>query len=116
MQTKRFIKNDNGFICQNCGFSVLPLGKTSRNHCPKCLHSLHVDVLPGDRASDCGGLMKPVLVEPDAKKGYVITVRCQKCGFTGRNKAALKTAKDTLPDEQYDNVDLLIRLTAGFDD
>lgn len=113
IETKRFSKNDNGFVCQNCGFTVLPLGKTSRNHCPRCLCSLHVDIHPGDRACDCRGLLIPITVRPDPKKGYIITSRCQKCGELRNNRAALKNgAQDTLPDEQYDDEDLLIRLTA----
>ena len=69
MENKRFTKNDNGFICENCGHEVLPLGYTSRNHCPKCLASKHVDVLPGDRQNTCGGVMDAIKVEPDPKKG-----------------------------------------------
>lgn len=114
MEQKRFTKNDNGFVCRNCGFEVMPLLKTSRNHCPRCLCSLHVDVNPGDRASDCGGLLVPVLVEPDSKKGFVIVHKCKKCGDTRRNKAAIKEShKDSLPDEQYDDMTLLIKLTAN---
>lgn len=109
---KRFSKNDAGFRCGHCGFSVLPLGKTSRNHCPRCLYSLHVDVNPGDRAADCGGLMRPVSCTPDPQKGYIITHRCEVCGALRRNRAALKaSARETLPDEQYDDTALLIRLT-----
>ena len=80
----------------------------------ECLCSLHVDVLPGDRACDCAGVMKPVFAEPDAKKGYIITHKCTKCGFVGRNKAALaKDGREILPPEQYDDMDLLIRLTVN---
>ena len=112
METKRFSKNDNGFVCVNCGFEVMPLGKTSRNHCPKCLCSLHVDIMPGDRANTCQGILRPVRVFPDAKKGYIINYQCDKCGDEGRNKAAIKTSfKDSLPDEQYDDENLLIMLT-----
>ena len=39
------------------GKKVEPLGYTSRNHCPFCLWSLHVDENPGDRACECGGEM-----------------------------------------------------------
>ena len=48
----------DSFICRVCGRLVVPEGAGSghRNHCPNCLHSLHVDVEPGDRASECGGL------------------------------------------------------------
>lgn len=102
MESRRFTKNDDGFICAGCGREVPPLGYTSRNHCPYCLTSLHLDVNPGDRASDCGGVMRAVKVEPDAKKGFVILHKCTKCGAIRRNKAA----KD-------DNTDLLIALTAA---
>ena len=80
METKRFTKNESGFVCAHCGKTVEPLGFTSRNHCPFCLWSLHLDENPGDRASDCGGLMEPVSAEPDPKRGFVITHRCTKCG------------------------------------
>ena len=105
-EEKRFRKNDGGFTCLHCGREVPPLGYTSRNHCPYCLWSLHVDVLPGDRANPCGGLLRPVKTEPDPKKGFVIVHRCEKCGATVRCKAALR---GNVPDDN----DLLIRLTAG---
>lgn len=104
METKRFFKNDTGFTCLHCGREVPPLIKTSRNHCPYCLWSLHVDILPGDRANDCGGLLEPISVLPDAKKGYVILHKCQKCGELRRNKAALE---GNIPDDRK----LLIALT-----
>ena len=88
MKAPLFTKNDNGFICAHCGKEVLPLGYTSRNHCPFCLYSLHVDVNPGDRANECGGPLRPVRAEPDPKRGYVITHRCEKCGATSRCRAA----------------------------
>ena len=74
MEQKRFTKNDASFICENCGKEVLPLGYSSRNHCPFCLWSLHLDINPGDRASECGGKMEPVRVETDPRKGYIIKV------------------------------------------
>lgn len=112
MEIKRFTKNDAGFVCKNCGFEVQPLGKTSRNHCPRCLCSIHIDINPGDRASECLGLLVPIFCEPDPKKGYVITHKCKKCGDIRRNKAALKlSAKDNLSDDQYDSEELLIKLT-----
>lgn len=106
MENKRFRKNDSGFICANCKREVLPLGYTSRNHCPFCLYSLHVDVNPGDRASECGGLLEPVQVLTDPKKGYIIVSKCQKCGAVRRNKAAIGNT------EQPDDIKLLIKLTA----
>ena len=101
METKRFTKNDSGFICQNCGKEVQPLGYTSRNHCPFCLCSLHVDVLPGDRANECRGVMDAVKVETDPKKGFIIVHKCEKCGAIRRNRSA-----------DDDDIDLIIKLTA----
>ncbi len=102
---KRFKKNDSGFTCKNCGKEVLPLGYTSRNHCPFCLFSLHVDVNPGDRAADCGGLLEPISVDIDPKKGYIIVSRCRKCGAIRRNKAANEA------DIQPDDISKIIALT-----
>jgi hypothetical protein len=65
-----------------------------------------VDINPGDRANDCGGILRPIQTLPDPKKGFVIIHRCERCGAVVRNKAALEG--DT-PDDN----DLLIRLTAG---
>ena len=81
-------KNDNGFVCTNCGKEVAPLGYTSRDHCPHCLHSIHVDIIPGDRANECCGLLVPIAVENNPKKGYVIVYKCSKCGEEKRNKSA----------------------------
>lgn len=106
MQQKRFTKNDSGFRCAHCGRQVEPLGYSSRNHCPFCLWSLHVDIFPGDRAAACGGEMEPVKVFPDARKGYVILHRCLRCGAESRCRAA-QEAKT-----QPDDLALLIRLTA----
>ena len=107
MESKRFTKNDSGFTCANCGATVLPLGYTSRNHCPFCLCSLHVDINPGDRANTCGGILRPIRTEPDAKRGYVITHKCDKCGKLSRNKTAHEAKI------QPDDMELIIKLTAG---
>ncbi len=107
MENKRFAKNDEGFVCANCGEKVMPLGYTSRNHCPKCLCSLHVDINPGDRANPCGGILRPVRTDPDPKRGYVITHRCDKCGAISRNKTAHEAKV------QPDDMELIIKLTAG---
>jgi len=106
MDSKRFSKNDNGFICLNCGFEVKPLGYTSRDHCPKCLYSVHIDINPGDRMNGCLGLLEPVCAEPDPKKGYIITYKCQKCGEIHRNRSAHEAKV------QPDNLSLIIKLTS----
>ena len=97
---------NEGFTCQYCEHEVLALQNGSvRNHCPHCLYSLHVDVFPGDRANDCGGLMQPTGVEYHAKKGWVILYHCTSCGATGRNKAALDDP------EQADDYEQIVRLS-----
>ncbi len=81
-------KINEGFVCLNCGESVSPVEKTCRNHCPYCLHSLHVDGdTPGDRSSECHSLMEPFSVEKTGK-GYTITHRCLKCKKIQKNKVA----------------------------
>ena len=105
MENKRFTKNDSGFICVHCKKEVLPMEKSSRNHCPFCLWSLHVDINPGDRANECRGELEPISATPDPKKGYVITHKCTKCGALSRNKAAYGNVV------QPDDIRLLIDLT-----
>ena len=109
MESKRFAKNDNCFVCENCNAKVEPLGYSSRNHCPFCLHSLHLDINPGDREANCGGLMKPVRVELCTKQEYVIIHKCKRCGAQRRNKAAHRA------DSQPDDIRKLISLTVAQD-
>ena len=100
MNSKVFTKNDNGFICEYCNKKVEKLGYTSRNHCPYCLHSKHVDINPGDRKEECKGELEPIGLEIDSKKGYVIVFKCKKCGAIRKNKSA-----------EDDNKDLIIQLS-----
>lgn len=80
-----FIRVTEDFICEHCGREVHGNGYT--NHCPYCLWSKHVDLNPGDRASHCGGMMKPVEIQ--IKKGERIIIHeCVKCGCRKPNKAA----------------------------
>jgi hypothetical protein len=75
----------------HCGAEVQPLTSGGcRNHCPECFYSLHLDVNPGDRASDCNGVLEPIAVESHSKKGYMVVHRCRKCGQVNRNKLALE--------------------------
>ncbi len=93
---KRFQKREEDFVCINCGRHVKGNGYT--DHCPYCLTSLHVDINPGDRASDCKGVMRPIHAE--YKHGeFIITYKCEHCGMEKKVKAA----KD-------DNIDLLMAL------
>ena len=75
---KLFSKNDNFFVCEHCGKDVLPLNYTSRDHCPYCLYSKHVDINPGDRLNDCKGLLKPINELDTGKKHMQIEYICTK--------------------------------------
>lgn len=87
MAQEDFRKLNNSFVCEHCGKQVPPAHKTSRNHCPYCLYSKHVDIVPGDRKEVCHGLMAPVNYE--YKQGNVVILhRCLKCGKVMLNKAA----------------------------
>ena len=85
MQDKKFKMIDESFTCYNCGIEVLPLGYTARDHCPKCLHSIHLDINPGDRASNCKGHLIPIGIEKNKKRGYKILYKCDKCGMNTKN-------------------------------
>lgn len=78
---------DGGFVCVSCGASVPSGGARVRDHCPFCLHGLHVDEVPGDRASACGGVLVPEGFAIEGRAGVVITYGCAKCGAVRRNRA-----------------------------
>ena len=80
---KLFQKTVENFTCEHCGAEIIGDGYT--NHCHKCLWSKHVDINPGDRASTCQAMMRPTKVEME-HGGYVLTYRCEKCGFIRRRK------------------------------
>jgi RNHCP domain len=84
---KQFFRNVENFTCSNCGLHVKGNGYT--DHCPKCLWSKHVDVNPGDRASECKGMMKPIRVLP-GRKNTTIDYICTKCGM----KKSVEASKD----------------------
>jgi ribosome biogenesis GTPase len=81
---------DAGFTCRHCGVDVVMQGGGTqhRNHCPRCLHSVHLDVVPGDRLALCGGLMEPVSVWVRKGDEWAIIHRCRKCGRFGSNRIA----------------------------
>lgn len=78
------------FTCKVCGRVCTPqnAGSDHRNHCPNCLSSLHVDEEPGDRASDCGGIMEPVAVWVRKGGEWAIIHRCKRCGKLSSNRVA----------------------------
>ncbi len=96
---KNFTMKDEEFICENCNQKVKKLNYTARDHCPYCLYSKHVDILPGDRKNTCKGLLKPIGIEK-FKDSFKIIYQCQKCKEIHKNIMA----KD-------DNMDLIITLS-----
>ncbi|MEG1705222.1 MAG: RNHCP domain-containing protein [Clostridia bacterium] len=90
-----FVKNDNSFVCCNCNRKVEKLGYTSRDHCNYCLHSIHVDITPGDRLNECKGTLIPINIEV-SKKGQVIIYKCNKCGKLIKNIVATDDDKEVI--------------------
>lgn len=78
------------FQCKVCGREVVPInaGSEHRNHCPNCLASLHLDIEPGDREADCGGIMDPVAVWVRKGGEWAIIHRCRRCGGLSSNRVA----------------------------
>lgn len=85
---KNFVKNDESFICENCKKHVEKLKVTSRDHCPYCLYSKHVDIYPGDRQNTCQGLLKPTGIEK-FKDTFKILYVCEKCKEHHKNIIAI---------------------------
>lgn len=100
---KKFKMIDEEFICENCGEKISKLNYTARDHCPYCLYSKHVDILPGDRANTCVGLLKPIGIEKH-KNTYKIIYKCSKCGQIHKNIMA-----------NDDNYDLIVKLSVSND-
>ncbi len=96
---KKFTMRDEQFVCENCSKLVSPLGYTARDHCPYCLYSKHVDIMPGDRENKCQGLLKPHGIEK-FKDTYKIIYKCEKCHQNHKNIIA----KD-------DSMELIIELS-----
>lgn len=88
MDNKRFTMIDENFICDVCGKEVKKLNYTARDHCNHCLSSKHLDVFPGDRKADCGGILEPISIEKGSKDKYKIVYKCNKCGMIKRNTMA----------------------------
>lgn len=97
-----FTEIDEEFVCEHCGKKVDKLNYSCRDHCPYCLYAKHVDKNPGDRLETCHGMLEPIGIENNPKKGFVIIYKCQKCKMIRKNIAA----KD-------DNMKLIIKLSSN---
>lgn len=98
---KRFTMIDEPFTCENCHKKIEKLNYTARDHCPYCLYSKHVDILPGDRQNTCHGLLKPIDIEK-YKNTYKIIYKCLKCNQIHKNIMA-----------NDDNFNEVIKLTSN---
>ncbi len=92
---------DVSFTCRNCGNEVEPLGYTARDHCPKCLYSIHIDNNPGDRANTCLGNLVPINIEK-FKDTYKIIYKCDKCNEIKKNIMA-----------NDDDYDMILKITSN---
>jgi len=81
---------DGPFLCAQCGQAVpgAAPGTDHRNHCPRCLWSLHVDLRPGDRRAGCRGLMEPIALWVKADGEWAVVHRCRQCGGMRTNRIA----------------------------
>jgi len=91
MDSKKFTRTIEDFICEHCGKEMKGNGYT--NHCSSCLWSKHVDINPGDREESCGGTMKPIWTGKESEK-LMILHKCARCGFERK--------KELLPEDDFD--------------
>ena len=78
MSSARFTERNEEFRCIACGRNVPPHPSSSRDHCPHCLTGLHIDVYPGDRRNECGGVLEPIGLQVKSGKRQIV-YRCRNC-------------------------------------
>lgn len=85
-------RTELAFICSKCGGKVpeFAFGTRNRNHCPFCLHSLHVaeSRKQDDRTSRCRGLMEPIAISTQKDTEWSLVHRCVACGDIKTNRIA----------------------------
>lgn len=92
---KKFLKNNESFICHNCGHQVKPHPTSSRDHCTECLFGQHVDINPGDRANTCKGKLIPIGIDKKGSNTRIV-YKCKSCNKLVFCKAA--------PDDNSDEI------------
>ncbi len=104
---KNFIHKNENFSCVHCQKKVTAGSGFIRNHCPFCLHCLHVDLdIPGDRLNPCKGVMRPICLKNIAVGEFQIVFECQKCQEAVCNK--------TQPDDDFDLICALSAKPSNF--
>ncbi|MFH1561380.1 MAG: RNHCP domain-containing protein [Patescibacteria group bacterium] len=85
------------YRCEHCG--QLVAGGRYNNHCPSCLWSKHLDRdLPGDRKSNCLGMMEPIGAVQKGNRWRIIH-RCLNCDQ--------QTIVDNSPQDNFEKIILL---------
>lgn len=93
----KFQRTPEDFKCEKCGNFIKGNGYT--NHCYECLWSKHVDINPGDRMSECEGMMEPIGFIKRNGQDFIVQ-KCNKCGHKRNNKV-----------QDQDNVEKIIELS-----
>lgn len=103
---KSFQNKPKGFVCRSCGAYVSDeaTGTHNRNHCPVCLYSRHVDIIRGDRHSQCRGMMKPIGIVKRKDGEELIVHQCQGCSFVSKNRLAGDDSEDIVQALRAKNV------------
>lgn len=78
------------FRCARCGHAIdkAAMGTRHRNHCPRCLWSMHLDDEPGDRRCPCRSPMQPIAIEVRRDGEWAIIHRCTGCNLLRANRIA----------------------------
>ena len=73
----------DSLTCKVCGRLVVPTGAGSDHRiiAQTVSSSLHLDIEPGDREADCGGIKGPVGVWGQKNGEWAIIHRCRRCGI-----------------------------------
>ena len=71
----------NTFDCARCGLTVTvhAADGSRRNHCPSCLHSLHVVDQSDGGPSECKSRMSPISIAVLRNGDWRIVHRCMRC-------------------------------------
>lgn len=83
---KNPIHRNEGFVCIHCHQEIPKTRGKIRDHCPLCLRGVHLDNIPGDRASDCQGKLNPASFQLDHGI-VVIQYQCERCEHNYQVKA-----------------------------
>lgn len=81
-------RTDSSFTCRVCRARIEArgFGTAHRNHCPRCLWSVHLDEEPGDRHASCRQPMEPIAIEVRKDGEWAIVHRCTGCNLLRTNR------------------------------